>query len=32
MQRRKAYEARAKSDVRAITREVLAQFVDGSGA
>ena len=32
MQRRKAYETSAKSDVRAITREMLAQFVDGSGA
>jgi type IV pilus assembly protein PilA len=31
MQRRKAYEASAKSDVRAITREVFAQFVDDQG-
>lgn len=30
-QRRKGYEASAKSDVRALTREVLALQVDGSG-
>ena len=29
--RREAYEASAKSDVRAITKEVLAQQVDGTG-
>ena len=32
VQRRKAYEATAKSDVKAITKEVTALFVDGSGA
>lgn len=31
MQRRKAYEASAKSDVKAITSDVLAQFVDTVG-
>ena len=30
MQRRKAYEASAKSDVKAITSAVLTQFVDAS--
>ena len=29
LQRRKAYETSAKSDVKAITREMLAQYVDG---
>ena len=32
LQRRKAYEASAKSDVKAITKEVTALFVDGSGS
>ena len=31
MQRRKAYETSAKSDVKAITSEVFAQFVDTPG-
>lgn len=31
-QKRKAYEASAKSDVKAISKEVVAFYVDGSGA
>ena len=31
MQQRKAYEASAKSDVKAITSAIFTQFVDGSG-